>query len=121
MQYDFAVPTAFQPLAKLAQSNMELVGKFAFSPEVTSEAVRAVQSCMEQAWASAAALTQSRAFADLTQGLMRNYSEFVTDVSRNAYALMGQAQATLLEQTQEAASNVIDAATVRAARGRRAG
>ena len=121
MQYDTALQdTALQPFIRLAQSNMELVSRFALSPEVTSEAMRAMQSCMEQASALAAAFIQSRAFAELAQGLIRNQTEFVTDLSQSAYAVMGQAQATLLQHAQEATSNVIDVATARATRGRQA-
>jgi hypothetical protein len=120
MPHDIAPALALQPWLKLAQSNMELFARFASSPEVASEATRAMQGIVEQSWVSAAALGQSRAVAELTQGLIRNYTEFVTELGQSAYALMGQAQVTLLQHTQEAASNVIDAGTARAGRARHA-
>jgi hypothetical protein len=118
MPYDIAFPLALQPWVRLAQSNMELFSRFASSPEVAGEAMRAMQGFVEQTWASAAALGHSRAVAELTQGLIRNYTEFVTELSQGAYALIGQAQVTLLQHTQEAANNVIEAATARAGRMR---
>ena len=118
MSNDIATSLALQPWIKLTQSNMELFSKFALSPEVTSEAMRAMQSLAEQTWSSAASLGKSHAVQELMQGLTRNYTEFATELSQSAYAMMAQAQGALLQQTQAATSNVIDAATARAGRSR---
>jgi hypothetical protein len=118
MAYDLAPPLALQPWIRLAQSNMELFGRFASSPEVAAEALRAMQGVAEQTWASAMALGQSRAVAELMQGLMRNYTEFVAELGQSAYAMIGQTQAALLQHAQEAAGNVVHAAMAQAGRMR---
>ena len=117
MQYNLAQPAWLQPYIKLAQSNIELWYNFSSSPEVMSEATRSVQSFMEQAQASVLHLGQSHAFTSLVQGLIKNYTEFLSDLSQSTYSTMSQGQATWMQQAQEAASNVFD---VTARRSRRA-
>ena len=106
-----------QPFMKLAQANMELMSKYAWSPEVTSEVVRSMQSMSEQSQASFAKLTQSQGFVGLMQGLMKNYTEFLTDFGQTAYAMMSQGQAALIQQAEDAGTNVI---AVAARAGRKA-
>ena len=117
MQYNLAQSAWLQPYVKLAQCNIELWYKFSSSPEVMSEANRSLQTFMEQAQASALQLGQSHAFTSLVQGLIKNYTEFVSDLSQSAYSMMSQGQATWIQQAQEAANNVYD---VTAGRPRRA-
>src|SRR5207302_5457927 len=94
---------ALQPFMKLAQANMELWNQFAFAPEVTSEAVRGMQAFLEQAQLSAASLTQSQAWPALMQGLVKNYTDFLAEIGESANAMIGQAQASFVEQAQGAA------------------
>jgi hypothetical protein len=91
-----------QPFVKLAQANMDLLTRFSTSPEVT-------ESTMQ--------LMHSSAFAHLMQGMMKNYTEFVTELSESGMAMLSQGQAAMTRQVQEATSGVIDVAD---ARGRRA-
>ena len=110
------IPTPpLQPFMKLAQANMELMSKYVWSPEVTSEAVRSMQSMFEQSQASFAKLAQSQGFIGLMQGLMKNYTEFLTDFGQSAYAMMSQGQAALIQQAEDTGTNVI-AVTARAGR-----
>jgi len=120
MKSDTGQTQAVQPFIKLAQANMELLSQFAFSPEVTSETMRVMQNAMEQAVASATSLTRSHAYIAFVQGLMKNYTEFLTEFGRSAYTVIGQAQTALLAQTDEATAHVIDAGTARSGRTRHA-
>jgi len=109
MQSNIMQIEAIQPFVKLAQSNMELLTKFSQSPEVMAEATRTVKTFMEQAQTSTASLAGSSAFAGLMQGMVKNYTDFISELTQSAYAMVSQSQAAFLQQTQEAASNVIDA------------
>jgi hypothetical protein len=91
-----------QPFVKLAQANMDLLTRFSTSPEVTESTMK---------------LMHSSAFAHLMQGMMKNYTEFVTELSESGMAMLSQGQAAMTRQVQEATSGVIDVAD---ARGRRA-
>lgn len=94
-----------QPFVKLAQANMDLLTRFSTSPEVTESAMK---------------LMNSSAFAHLMQGMMKNYTEFVTELSQSGMAMLSQGQAAMTRQMQDAASGVIDVADVVDVRGRRA-
>lgn len=100
--------TALQPLTKLAQSNMELITKFAASPEVTSQAISDAQKLFQQAQESAMKLAQSHAFAGLMQGFMKNYTDFLAEMSHSATAMFSQGQAAFMQQANEATSNVVE-------------
>ena len=52
--------------------------------------------------------------------MVNNYTDFFSELSQSTYAMMSQGQAALLQQTQEAASNAIDATDARARRPRQA-
>ena len=120
MQSNIVPIEVVQPFVKLAQANMELWSKFSLSPEVMSEATRHIKSFMEQSQTSTASLAQSQAFTALMQGMVKNYTDFVSELSQSAYAMMSQGQATLLQQTQEATAQVIDATDARSRRHRQA-
>ena len=120
MQDSAAIQSAMQPLTKLAQSNMELLSKFSASPEVISQAINDAQKLFQQSQDSAMKLANSQAFAGLIQGFMKNYTEFLTEVSQSATTIFSQGQATFMQQAQEATSNVVDAAQGGARRVRQA-
>jgi hypothetical protein len=94
-----------QPFVKLAQANMDLLTRFSTSPEVTESAMK---------------LMNSSAFAHLMQGMMKNYTEFVTELSQSGMAMLSQGQAAMTRQMQDAASGVIDVADARGRRARQA-
>ncbi len=104
-----------QPWVKLTQSNMELLARFAVSPEMVRETMANAQSMLEQGQKSAANLAQSGAFAHLTQGFMRNYIEFATEVSQTSMAALVRGQTEMLRFAQDAGTNAV-AATARAQR-----
>ena len=108
---------ALQPFIRLAQANMELFSRHAWSPEVANEAMQGMQALVEQSQQSFARLAQSQAFVELAQGLMRNYTEFLGEVTQSAYALMSQGPAAFMQQAMEAGTNVVEM-TTRARRGR---
>jgi hypothetical protein len=120
MQSTIVQTEAIQPFVKLAQSNVALWSNFSQSPEVMAEATRNMKNLMEQAQTSTASLARSQAFAGLMQGMVKNYTDFVSELTQSAYAMMSQGQATFLRQTQEATDNVIDATDGRTRRPRHA-
>ncbi len=105
-----------QPFIKLAQSNMELLSRFSSSPEITAQATHLFQQATE----SSRSLMQSGAFAQMMQGMLKNYSEFFMEMNHNAMTLLGQGQAAMVRQVEEASENVIDATETRARRPRQA-
>lgn len=105
-----------QPFVKLAQRNMELFTRFSSSPEVTAQATNLFQHANE----SATNMMQSGAFAQMMQGMMKNYSEFFIELNQGAMAMMSQGQAAMVRQVQQASDGVIEVADVRARRSRQA-
>ena len=109
-----------QPFVKLAQANMDLLTRFSTSSEVTSQASANASQSFQQASESAMKLMQSGAFANMMQGMLKNYTEFLTELSQSSMAMLSQGQATMTRQVQEAADEVIDATDARARRARQA-
>ena len=107
-----------QPFYKLAQANMDLLTRFSTSPEVTAQATANANQLFQQAAESAMKLMQSGALAHVMQGMLKNYTEFLAELSQSGMAMMSQGQAALVRQAQEATEGVIDATTVRARRTR---
>lgn len=106
-----------QPFVKLAQANMDLLTRFSTSPEVRAQAGANASQMFQQATESSMKLVQSGAFAQLMQGMLKNYTEFLSELSQSGMAMLSQGQAALTQQVQQATSEVIDAT---ASRGRRA-
>ena len=107
-----------QPFVKLAQANMDLLTRFSTSPEVMGQATTSATNLFQQATESAMKLMQSGAYAQVMQGLLKNYTEFLTEISHGAMAMMSQGQAALLRQTEQVTESVVDASDVRARRSR---
>jgi hypothetical protein len=120
MQTNIAQAEVIQPFVRLAQSNMELWSKFSQSPEVMSEATRNMKAFWEQSQSSTASLARSQAFTALMQGMVKNYTDFVSELTQRTYSMMSQGQATLLQQAQDATAQVIDASEARTRRPRQA-
>jgi hypothetical protein len=113
-----ALQSAMQPLLKLTQANMELLTQFSTSPEVLAQSMAAAQNMLQPGQKSASGLAQSNAFAQLTQGILKNYTEFVTELSQSGMAALAQGQAEMVRRTQEAGDSVIEATTPRSKRSR---
>lgn len=117
---DSLVQTTPQPFIKLAQSNMDLLTKFTQSPEVASQSVESVSSLLRQAQESATNLIQSQAFSQMMQGLLKNYTEFMTEMTQSWMSTLAQNQEAMVNHTQELSENVIEASDVRGRRPRQA-
>jgi hypothetical protein len=109
-----------QPFVKLAQANMELLTRFSTSPEVTAQASANASQWFQQATESSMKLMQSGAFAHMVQGMMKNYTEFVTELSQGGMAMLSQGQAAMTRQVQEATTGIIEASDARGRRTRQA-
>jgi uncharacterized membrane-anchored protein YhcB (DUF1043 family) len=117
---DNVMQVSVQPFFKLAQSNMELLTRFTTSPEVTAQATADASNLLQQATESATSLMRSGAFANLMQGMWKNYTDFLTEFSRGSLTLMTQGQETLMRQAQDVTAGVVDATEARARRSRQA-
>jgi hypothetical protein len=117
---DSVMQAQVQPFVKLAQANMELLSRFWTSPEVQSQATANASVLFQQASESAMKLMQSGASAALMQGMLQNYTEFLSEMSQGWMAMMSEGQTALLHQAEEVAGNVIDVSTARGRRGRQA-
>jgi len=109
-----------QPFVKLVQANMDLLTRFSTSPEVTAQASANAGQLFQQASESAMKLMQSGAFAHLMQGMLKNYTEFLAELSQSGMAMLSQGQAAMTRQVQEATDGVIDVADARGRRARQA-
>jgi len=116
---DNVMQTAMQPFIKLAQANMELLTKFS-APEVISQSVANAQSLFQQGPGAATSLVQSDAFAQLTQSMLKNYTEFMMELGQSWMAVLAQGQAAMMRQAQEVSQNVVDASEARGRRTRQA-
>ena len=112
---DPVIPNPMQPFINLVQNNMTLLARYATSPEAMAQAIGQVQAAMMQGpGAPAKPLSQSAAFAELAQGMMENYTRFMSEMMQSGMAMFMQGQGAMLEQAQNAA----DAAS-EGGRGRR--
>ena len=116
---DNLMQTAMQPFIKLTQANMELLTKFSMSPEVISQSMAGAQNAFQQGRETATTLVQSNAFAQLLQGMLKNYTEFMMEAGQSTMAALTQGQAAMIRQAEEASENVVDAAQARSRRSRR--
>jgi hypothetical protein len=117
---DTIVQNQAQPFVKLAQANMELLTQFTTSPEVTSQTSANANQLFQQASEYTLKLMHSGAFAHLMQGMLKNYTEFLTEFSQSTLAALSQGQAALVRQTQDATDSVVEATELRGRRARQA-
>ncbi len=101
--------SALQPLQKLAQSNMGLITRFSTSPEVTSQAMSDAQKLFQQTQETVLKLVQSQAFAGMTQGFIKNYTEFLTEMSQGMTSMASQGQAAFMKQATDATTGAMAA------------
>lgn len=112
------IETPLRPFMKLVQSNVELLSRYAMSPEVASQAMANVQQVLQQMQSSSLNLAQSQAFGDLVQGLMKNYTEFAMEMQQAGMSMLQQAPSAMMKQAQDFAGNVVDVGAERSRRGR---
>ncbi len=106
-----------QAFVKLAQSNMDLFSHFSTSTEGSAQASANANRMYQQATESAMRLMQSGAFAHVIQGMLKNYTEFLTELSHSSLALFSQGQVAMAQQMQNASHEIEEATEIR---GRRA-
>jgi hypothetical protein len=117
MQDNF-MQVQFQPFVKLAQANMELLSRFSSSPDVTTQAAANVSNLFQQATDSATSLMRSGAIAHLMEGMLKNYTVFLTELSQSSMAMMSQGQEAMTRQVQDATAGVVEATDFRKSRPR---
>lgn len=117
---DNLMQAQMQPFVKLAQSNLELFTRFSTSPEVTAQAGANAGQLFQQASESAMKLMQSGAFSQMVQGMLKNYTDFLTDLGQSGFAMLTEGRAAMTRQAQDAAEVVIDATDARGRRARQA-
>ena len=98
---------AMQPFVKLVQSNMELLTKFSASPEGMSQTAAGMQNLFKPGQMPSAELLNSNAFAQLAQGMVKNYTEFMTELGQAGMAMVTQGQSALTRQVQDASSGMV--------------
>lgn len=108
------------PFVKLVQANMDLLTRFWGSREVTPQATVKAGDLLQQATESTMHLMQTGAFANLCQGMLKNYTDFLMEASQGGVTIFSEAQAAWMRQAQEASNVVVDATEVQARRARRA-
>lgn len=104
---DNIMQAAMQPYIKLVQANLELMAKFSTSPEMAAQFAAMTQSLLRQAGESGSGLMQSGALAQLAQGMLQNYTTFLTEVGQSGMAMLAQGQAAMTRQVQEASGKVL--------------
>jgi hypothetical protein len=115
VQDSFTTQTPLQPFIKLVQGNMALLAQFSLSPEVVSQTLAKAQSSSPRQSGAAGNVTQSNALGQLMQGVLKNYTEFVTELGQSGMTLLAQGQAAMLQQVEDATETAAGAQT----RGRR--
>ena len=115
---DTMIQPAMQPFIKLAQANMELLTKFSLWPEAASQSAVSPQAFMQQAQHAAMSLLQPSAFAQLAQGMMKNYTEFLAECGQTAMATFAQGQSAMISRAQEVTAQGVDVAEARGRRSR---
>ena len=116
MQND-AMQAALRPYVKLVQSNMELLSRYSMSPEAMTQAIAQAQSLFTPGQNTTppqlAQLAQWPGFAELAQGMIKNYTEFMAEVAQSSTELLAQGQASFIQQTQQATEGVAGSAGTR--------
>ena len=109
-----------QAFVKLAQSNMDLLSNFSTSTEGSAQASANANAnqIYQQATESAMRLMQSGAFAHVIQGMLKNYTEFLTELSQSSLALFSQGQVAMAQQMQNASHEIEEATELRGRRAR---
>ena len=102
---DSVIQPLTQPFLKLIRANMDLLSRFSTLSESLTDAQRLVQ----QGQGSMTNLFQSKEFVHLMQGMLRNYTEFMTETGQNALAMLTWGQQAATRQIEEGSGKIIDA------------
>jgi hypothetical protein len=111
-----------QPFIKLVQRNMALLTQFSTSPDVISQTMANAQSLFEQGQNTTTRLAQSHAFGHLIQGMLKNYTDFMTDLGQCGMTMLAQGQSALMKNARDTSETLSASASgrsgARAARSR---
>ena len=108
---DNILQTAMQPYLRLVYANLGLLTTFSSSPEVMARVAANAHSLLRQGHESAAGLVHSNAFAQLVQGMVTNYTEFLAELGQAGTVMLTRGQAAMMPAAQEAVEQVADAST----------
>ncbi len=97
---DNLVQAQLQPFVNLVQANMDLLTRFSTPPEITAQASANASQFFQQASESAMKLMQSGAFAQVMQGMLKNYTEFLMELSQSGMAVLSQGQSVMSRQVR---------------------
>ena len=87
-----------QPFINLVQANMALLSKYAMSPDAISAAMAQFQAAMTQGPGAAKFVPPpATAFAELAQGMMENYTRFMSELTQSGMSLLAQGQDALFK------------------------
>ena len=90
-----ATPNPMQPFINLVQANIELISKYAMSPETVSKAMAQMQAAMTQGPGALTMPQSATAFAELAQGMMENYTRFMSELTQSGMSYLVQGQSAL--------------------------
>ena len=104
------ITNPLQPFMDLMQANMALLAKYAMSPDDMTQAMTQVRAAMTQGPGASAAPTRTPAMlTELAQGMMQNYTRFMTDLAQSGMAAFAQGQAAMTQQVQDVADSASEA------------
>lgn len=109
-----------QPFVKLARANMDLFTRFSSSPEVITQATVHASQLFLLASESAMRLLQSGSFANMWQGMVKNYFGFISDLGQSSMGMLDQGRDVITDHAQEATDADIEAPETRSRRARQA-
>jgi hypothetical protein len=86
-----------QPFINLVQANMALLSKYAMSPESMSKAMAQLQAAMTQGPGALMVQPSATAFAELAQGMLENYTRFMSELAQSGMSAFAQSQDALFK------------------------
>jgi len=89
-----------QPFMNLMQANLALLSKYATSPDAMTQAMSQVQAAMTTGPDTAVAKTPV-ALTELAQGMMQNFTRFMTELMQTGMATFAQGHEVMTQQLQE--------------------
>jgi len=89
------ISNPMQPFIHLVQANLALISKYAMSPDTMSKAMAQVQAAMTQG--PSAVTLPATAFAELAQGMMENYTRFMSELTQSGMSFLSQGQDAMVK------------------------
>src|SRR3954454_9442052 len=91
------ISNPMQPFINLVQANLALLSKYAMSPDAMSKAMAQVQAAMTQGPGPLSVPQSATAFAELAQGMMENYTRFMSELAQSGMSALTQGQDALFK------------------------